>query len=89
MWRDRLGPVDHHPGVVAFCHLDHLADRQDRAQAVRGMGERNDFRSRTEQLLVFLKHDLAAIVYGDDPQDGSPFPGDRLPGDDVGMMLKG
>ena len=88
MWRDRLGAVDQHAGPVALGHLRHLRHGQNRAQRVRGMGQGNELRSRAQQGLVLLHHDLAPVGHGYDPQDGPFFFGDHLPGNDVGVMLE-
>ena len=59
--RHRLGPVDQHAGVVALGHLRHFGDRQDRAQAVRGLRQGDQPGARPEQRLVLFEHDLAAV----------------------------
>ena len=85
---DGLGAVDDHPGAVALGHLRHFVDRQDRAQAVRGLRERDDLRARPEQLLILLEHDFAAVVHGNDAQHGAFLLGDHLPGHDLGVVLE-
>ena len=86
--RNRLGPVDQHPGVVALGHLRHLGHGQDRAQRVGGLRQGNQARAGAQQRLILFEHDLAAVGDGNDPQDGPFLLGDHLPGHDVGVMFQ-
>ena len=56
-----LRPVDQHSGVVSLGHLRHFGDRQDRAEAVRRLGQRHQPRSRPQQGLILFEHDLAPV----------------------------
>ena len=85
---DRLGAVDDDARAVALGHLRHFLDRQDRAQAVRRLRQRDDLRARAEHLLVLFQHDLAVIVDGNDAEHGAFVLGDHLPGNDLGVVLE-
>lgn len=85
---DGLSTIDQHAGSIPFGHFGHLFDRQDGAKAIGGLGERDEARLGIQEASVFLHHDLALIVDGDDANDGASLLGNHLPWDDIGVMFE-
>ena len=56
--------------------------------ALETCGERDDARARAEQLLVFVEHDVAAVVDRGDAQLRARLRAELLPGHDVGVVLE-
>src|SRR5258708_12806033 len=68
-------------------HLHHLLRGGDGAKGVRDLGDGDEARPGTEQLLVLLEDDLTAIVDRGDTQMGALLCAQHLPGNDVGMVF--
>ncbi len=75
--------------AVAMRHLDHLACAGVTVPSAleTWVNETRRVR-RTEQLLVLLENDLAAIVHRRDAQPRAGLGAELLPGHDVGVMLE-
>jgi len=86
--RDGLRAIDEHARAIAVSYLDHLARWRDGAEGFRHLAERHQPGARTQELLVFIEHDLAAIVHGGDAQAGALLGAQLLPRHDVGVMLQ-
>ena len=86
--RDGLRTIDQHARSVTMGHLHHFACWRDRAEGVRYLAERYDFRARAQQLLVLFEDDLAAIVDRRYAQAPAFFRTQLLPRHDVGVVLQ-
>ncbi len=87
--RHGLRAIDQRERARGVRHLDDLADRIDGAERVRDVADRDHARARAEQLRVFIEHQLAAIVDGNDAQNRARLFAQHLPGNDVGVVLHG
>ena len=86
--RHALGPVDEHAGAAGLRHAGHQLHRQDRAEAVGGVRDRDHLRERREELRVGLEDHVAAVVDRHHADHGAGSLGHHLPGHDVGVVLE-
>ena len=85
---DRLSAVDQHPRAVAVTQLDDLVDRYHGAQRIGDLAGRNQFRTRTQQLLELVQQQVARVVDRRHLEDRSGLLRNQLPGNDIGVMLQ-
>ena len=83
----RLAAVDQHRNAARMRKLHHLLDRNDGAEHVRHVGDRDQLRARTEQLLELVDQEVALVV-DRRPLDHRALPlAQKMPRHDVGMVL--
>ena len=82
-----LRPVDQHGNAALVGEPDDLLDRNEGAERVRHLGDRDELRAVRQQLLELIDQEIAVIVHGR-PFDrrAMAFP-EEMPGHDVGMVL--
>ena len=73
---------------MAMRHGGDLAHRRHGAKRVRDLRHRDDARRRIEELFVFFKNELAAVIDRRDAQPRALLGAKLLPGHDVGVVLK-
>ena len=86
--RHRLRAVDQRTRAGAMRHRDDLLHRHDRAQRVRHLRHRDDFRAAVEQLLIFVEQHLTRVVDRNHAQLRARLRRELLPRHDVGVMLE-
>ncbi len=85
--RNCLRASDQHACAVTMRGLNHLLHRQDRAQRVGDMSDRDQPRFWSQQLLVLIEQHLAGVVHRSNAQACTLFRAEHLPGNYIGVML--
>ncbi len=83
-----LRAVEQNLGAVAVGHFDHFVDGGYSAERVGDLREGNEARLLSEQSLIFVEQDLAAVVHWDNAQLRALLRTKSLPGHDVGVVLE-
>ena len=82
-----LAAVDQHRDAARVGNFDDLLDRNDGAERVRHLRDRDQFGARRQRLLEFLDGEIALVVDIDPFDDGAVTFPEEMPGHDVGMVL--
>ncbi len=85
--RHGLRPVDQHERPGGVRHLDHLADRVDRAERVRDVGERDELRLQAQEHLEDVEPEHAVVGDRDELEVAVLLLDEELPRDEVGVVL--
>ena len=85
--RNGLRPVDEDEGAGRVRHLDHLADRIDRAERVADVGERDKLRLEAQEHLEDVESEDAVIGDRDELEVAVALLDEELPRDEVRVML--
>ena len=85
--RHRLGAVDEDERAGGVGHLDHLADRVDRAQRVRDVGEGDELRVEPQEHLEDVEAEDPVVGDRDELQVAVHLLGQDLPRDEVRVVL--
>ena len=85
--RHGLRAVDEDQRAGGMGHLDHLADRVDRSEHVRDVGEGDELGPQVEEDFVDLELQEPVVGDGDELQVAVLLLDHELPGDQVGVVL--
>ncbi len=82
-----LRAIDEHEGAGGVRLVDHLADRVDRAERVRDVGERDELRLQPEENVVDVLAEDAVVGDRDELEVAVLLLGEDLPRDEVRVVL--
>src|SRR5258706_677968 len=85
--RHRLGAVEKHWNAARMRQSDNFFDRNDRAQGIGNVGDRDDLSFVIEQAAIFVNDNLAVVVNRNDTELGTDLLAKDLPGHDVRVMF--
>ena len=86
--RHGLRAVEQDLRAVAVRHFDHFVGGGYSAERVGDLCEGNETRLLSEQSLIFVEQDLAAVVDWNNAQLRALFRAEYLPGHDVGVVFQ-